>query len=336
MEPISTEALEEIEAIQSIYPEWFLASLAPVDDAASDDDEETAGPSSGAFEPDFLRPLDSDNEEEPAEAPKEEAGPSQGLSEPDYSSFTLRIPVGEDNPGSMYLDLHVFLPLDYPAISCPLFEFGGSALPFLNRARMDILDEELNSAFTPGDVVLFMWIESIRSLLSDAFPGGLAPPGNSAVSSPLSKPERASKANQAPLEASGHTFSMDWAITEPSVVQKSTFIGFAVSVKTPDEVRRAMQDLREDKDIARATHRIMAYRLVGSDGKVREDRDDDGEDGASRFLAFMMAQAEVSNFLVVVVRFFGGTLLGPLRFRLIQTCGRDALVKAGAIPPSKK
>lgn len=282
MEGASDEAREEVEAIRSIYPEFFVA-------------EEEEG------EPDEL---------------------SGG-------NLILRIPAGE-HQDSLYLELRVFLPPEYPSTSCALFELGGSALPFLGKSQLDSLEDDLYSCYS-GGVVLFEWLEKLRTLLQELFPPGQAPPAKSAQSTP-SKQTNGGRSNELALAStSRHQFELPWTITNPVVVQKSTFIGYAVRVKTVDEVHRALADLNSDKDIARATHRIWSYRLVGSDSRVRADRDDDGEEGASRFLSFMMEQAKVENWLLVVVRWYGGVLLGPLRFRVIQTVGRDALAQGGAL-----
>lgn len=299
---ISEEAREEIEAIRSIYPDFFkVLSWAS---ATHDDDNDNGGPAG--------------------------RGPP---TEEDLSSFALRIPANEEDSDpsapNLYLDLNVFVPPEYPSSACLLFELDGSAWPFLGQTQIAKLESDLLEAYT-GDVVLFTWVEIIRTLLKDVFPPGSAPPKPQPSKSNPKTPEK-----QAPLENTRHQFAFKWAITDPMVVQKSTFIGYALSVQTLIEIKKAMADLVEDRDIARATHRIMAYRLVTPEGKVKEDRDDDGEEGASRFLASMLSQAGCANVLVVVVRWYGGVLLGPMRFRVITQCGRDALLKGGLIPGKK-
>ena len=41
--------------------------------------------------------------------------------------------------------------------------------------------------------------------------------------------------------------------------------------------------------------------------------------------------ADVADVAIVVTRWFGGTLLGPLRFKLISNVARDLLVEYGYI-----
>ncbi|KAI9002125.1 ribosomal protein S5 domain 2-type protein [Hyaloraphidium curvatum] len=274
---LSEEALEEVQAIRSIYPEWV--------------DEET-----------------------------------------DLGTLVLRLPVAEaeEGPhGSLHLEMRVCLPPEYPASTCPLFELSGSALDFLSRTQVDALENDLLACYA-GSVCCFEMIELARSALKDVFAAGVQPAAKVAASVPAARAP--SSGDAAPLaEATRHKLSLPWAITEPVNVQKSTFVGYATSVRSEGDVERAMEDLMGDKAVARATHRILAYRIV-SDGRVREDRDDDGEVGAARFLAFLLSQSRCENVLVVVVRWYGGVHLGPLRFRLIQTCGRDALERHGAIP----
>lgn len=59
------------------------------------------------------------------------------------------------------------------------------------------------------------------------------------------------------------------------------------------------------------------------------DCDDDGETAAGGRLAHLLEILELENVLVVVSRWYGGTLLGPDRFKLINQAARDALEKAG-------
>lgn len=65
------------------------------------------------------------------------------------------------------------------------------------------------------------------------------------------------------------------------------------------------------------------------------DCDDDGETAAGGRLAHLLEILEMENVLVVVSRWYGGTLLGPDRFKLINQAARDALEKAGFLADEK-
>ena len=78
--------------------------------------------------------------------------------------------------------------------------------------------------------------------------------------------------------------------------------------------------------IAKATHNIFAYRFTDADtGVCFHDNDDDGETAAGARLAEILRLMGADGVAVVVTRGFGGTLLGPARFRLINNCARRLL-----------
>ncbi|KAL5514681.1 hypothetical protein ACEPAG_1997 [Sanghuangporus baumii] len=83
-----------------------------------------------------------------------------------------------------------------------------------------------------------------------------------------------------------------------------------------------------------ATHEICAWRCMnlkrGCDGLGGPDdfelvsgKDDDGEDNGGRSVLRTMEKAGVIDAIVIVSRWFGGTLLGPVRFTHIETCTRE-------------
>lgn len=65
------------------------------------------------------------------------------------------------------------------------------------------------------------------------------------------------------------------------------------------------------------------------------DYDDDGETQAGARLKHLLEILELENVLVVVSRWFGGTLLGPDRFKLINQAARDALELGGFLDGEK-
>ncbi len=88
----------------------------------------------------------------------------------------------------------------------------------------------------------------------------------------------------------------------------SKFIGFAFPVKSEEDVRRELSALREIHP--KATHHCYAYRL----GRLGENyrANDDGEPSGSAALPMynQLLAHEVTNVLVVAVRYYGGTKLG--------------------------
>ena len=88
----------------------------------------------------------------------------------------------------------------------------------------------------------------------------------------------------------------------------SKFIGFAYPVKTVEEFKERLNQVK--KEHPKATHHCFAYRL-GLDGNTFRVSDDGEPSGsAGRPILGQIDSKELVNVLVVVVRYFGGTLLG--------------------------
>ncbi|KAL9579214.1 MAG: hypothetical protein Q9203_006793, partial [Teloschistes exilis] len=88
-------------------------------------------------------------------------------------------------------------------------------------------------------------------------------------------------------------------------------------------------------ELASATHRITAWRFpstqraLPSSSASRQERyetghDDDGETHGGRALEAVLAEKNVTG-VVVVARWYGGRMLGPVRFEHIKNCARDAI-----------
>ena len=88
----------------------------------------------------------------------------------------------------------------------------------------------------------------------------------------------------------------------------SKFIGYACPVKNVEEFKDRLNEIK--KEHPKATHHCFAYRL-GLDGNIFRVSDDGEPSGtAGRPILGQIDSKELVNTLVVVVRYFGGTLLG--------------------------
>ncbi len=88
----------------------------------------------------------------------------------------------------------------------------------------------------------------------------------------------------------------------------SKFLAFAYPVRTEEEVQYHLQDLRKQYHDAR--HHCYAWRL-GPEMTLYRVQDDGEPSGSAGKPIFGQIQSrELSDVLVVVVRYFGGTLLG--------------------------
>ena len=110
----------------------------------------------------------------------------------------------------------------------------------------------------------------------------------------------------------------------------SKFLAFAYPVTTEEEIKSIIQSLK--KEYYDARHHCYAYRL-GHTGSIWR-MNDDGEPSstAGRPIYGQILSAELSDILVVVVRYFGGIKLGvPGLIRAYKTSTADAIANATII-----
>ena len=88
----------------------------------------------------------------------------------------------------------------------------------------------------------------------------------------------------------------------------SKFIAYAYPVQTIEDCKQYLQQLK--KEHPKAVHHCFAYRLGWNGNQFRVS--DDGEPGgtAGRPILGQIDSKQLTNISVIVVRYFGGTLLG--------------------------
>ncbi len=88
----------------------------------------------------------------------------------------------------------------------------------------------------------------------------------------------------------------------------SKFIGFAYPVINENEVKECLQKVYDDHP--KATHHCYAFRL-GLEGENYRANDDGEPSGSAGLPIYNQLLAhEITNILVIVVRYYGGTKLG--------------------------
>ena len=102
------------------------------------------------------------------------------------------------------------------------------------------------------------------------------------------------------------------AIEKPSVAEfkerGSRFIAFAFPIADVNEFKEKLAIVK--KEHPKATHHCFAYRL-GLDGTIYRVSDDGEPAGtAGRPILGQIDSKQVTNILIIVARYFGGTLLG--------------------------
>ena len=114
------------------------------------------------------------------------------------------------------------------------------------------------------------------------------------------------------------------------IIQKSRFIGYAAPCETEEEALAFLKSVRDKHRDAR--HHCYAYVIGLNSGIIRYS--DDGEPGGTAGLPIMdvLKNAKAVNCCVVVVRYFGGILLGTGGLVRAYTEGcKIALQSAGLV-----
>ncbi|KIA83753.1 hypothetical protein OA84_09800 [Kaistella solincola] len=110
----------------------------------------------------------------------------------------------------------------------------------------------------------------------------------------------------------------------------SKFIGFAIPVRNDAEIKDALQQIKEIHP--KATHHCYAFRLGINGENYRAN--DDGEPSGSAGLPIynQLLAHNLTNTLVIVVRYYGGTKLGVSGLvRAYKESARAALAEAEII-----
>ena len=87
-------------------------------------------------------------------------------------------------------------------------------------------------------------------------------------------------------------------------VKKSKFIGILYSIDNEEEIKSILEELSNEHKKAR--HIVYAYKI----GSLEKSHSDKEPTGTTRGLLDLIHVKELDNTLIVVVRYFGGTLLG--------------------------
>ena len=117
--------------------------------------------------------------------------------------------------------------------------------------------------------------------------------------------------------------------SEEIVISKSRFIGYASPCREESEALSMLQNIREEHKTA--THHCYAYIIGENSGVMRYS--DDGEPGGTAGLPMMdvLRMKEIVNCCVVVVRYFGGVLLGTGGLVRAYTQSAQAALEAAGI-----
>eukprot|EP00092_Neocalanus_flemingeri_P024747 GFUD01026836.1.p1 GENE.GFUD01026836.1~~GFUD01026836.1.p1 ORF type:complete len:286 (+),score=70.08 GFUD01026836.1:166-1023(+) len=229
----------------------------------------------------------------------------------------------------------VSLPPNYPSAAPPTYQ---KSAPFLRGREKQELCNLLDEIYVEnlGECVVFLWVEQIRTFLQER---------NDTIGDSADLVDTDGNVDvvleENSLATALHNSNLDNCpkITTGTTIEdrKSVFQGHTASVKSAEDVKLVLSKLYENKKVAHATHNMYAYRIFSEEKQTWLcDCDDDGEDAAGGRMLHLLEILEAVNTLVVVSRWYGGTHLGPDRFKHINNAARQVLEIAGVILPKEE
>ncbi|PWS33502.1 IMPACT family protein [Pedobacter paludis] len=110
----------------------------------------------------------------------------------------------------------------------------------------------------------------------------------------------------------------------------SKFMAYLYPIRSEDEVKPIITSLRSEHSKAR--HFCYAYRLTPNRAVFRINDDGEPSGTAGRPILNCLLSEDITNILIVVVRYFGGTLLGvPGLINAYKTASIEAIKSANII-----
>lgn len=115
------------------------------------------------------------------------------------------------------------------------------------------------------------------------------------------------------------------SLSEGSFKDKgSKFLAFAYPVSTEEEIKDILQNLRKQYHDAR--HHCYAYRLGHEKLVYRANDDGEPSSSAGKPILGQLQSYDLTDTLIVVIRYFGGTLLGvPGLINAYRSAAREAI-----------
>lgn len=144
-----------------------------------------------------------------------------------------------------------------------------------------------------------------------------------------------------------------WSTSSTLVLKKSKFKAFVTPISSQTEIRQLLNEIYTiDNTVEKASHPTMyAWKTATSvntmekkskkNCSIREEYllpklnnlnqgfNDNNEGGSGLRILGMLDRIRLVNILVVVSRWYGGTPLGPARFKCMSDVGMEALQNGG-------
>ncbi|KAJ4346835.1 uncharacterized protein N0V89_010767 [Didymosphaeria variabile] len=244
----------------------------------------------------------------------------------DSTLCSLRLPSLPD------ITLRIEFPQDYPDAPPSILgteSVGQDAPKGMGSKVVDVVREVLARVYNPGEACIYDLLEEVREAIEKAEADRCIQRDRQ------DEPEPPAEIPQDLTPDLGP--EPPWIIAPLITEKKSVFLARVAPVSSPDQAKHYVAHLlATDKKAAKATHNMTAWRIKGPNDTSYQDCDDDGETAAGGRMLHLMQLMDVWNVMVVVTRWYGGTHLGPDRFRIINTASREALVLGGFAKDAKE
>jgi hypothetical protein len=245
-------------------------------------------------------------------------------------TFSLRL------PSFPSITLRIEFPADYP--DAPISVLGtqsvGQDVPKgMGSRAVGVVRDVLAEVYRPGEACIYDLLEEVREALEKAEEHGDIQLHDQAEGEAVAV--ETLQLSSDPIIDLGP--EPPWIIAPALTEKKSVFLARVAPVSSPAQAKQfVVHLLATDKKAARATHNMTAWRIKGPNDTSFQDCDDDGETAAGSRMLHLMQLMDVWDVMVVVTRWYGGVLLGPDRFRIINTAAREALLLGGFAKDAKE
>ena len=88
----------------------------------------------------------------------------------------------------------------------------------------------------------------------------------------------------------------------------SRFLAYAFPISSTDDFKKRLKELKEEHP--KAVHHCFAYRIGTDRNNFRSSDDGEPSGSAGRPILGQIDSKELTNIAIIVIRYFGGTLLG--------------------------
>lgn len=152
------------------------------------------------------------------------------------------------NTGSNSPSLTLSFPEEYPGKPPTILGHVGLS--------WSLTEEIIKASWIPGEVCLYDLVDKLRELFNED-------DANVAQGSIPQQSPRHTNAPSVPSSDGESDEKYEYAISEPIVDRKSTFVGRAIEVHSRAEARAALLWLKQhNKKVSKATHNMVAWRIV--------------------------------------------------------------------------